>query len=496
MFKAFSFVIIMFLASCAYDPALIMSGLEHGELEELGERDIITPEEARERLLEMGWELEWFDTMDESESMLVNMYNQSRFIGYTDNIYHGIPIGESGETIAPQYFGGLKFDELGFLVVSVLPMGFDDPSTAIAIKEMLDMGIIIRQVQFNHQSISSAIGRLNSISDKAFAMGAASWGQGAENAVTVWLDPYTDEQKAIFNDFLVSNGLDPAIFLIQPAITQEMLDRRAESITIAATSAGNIIIPVSELEVSRTGIVFSLKNTTDMPFNYGSPWDLAQYEDGAWLPVPHLPGAGVLFWTSIGFSLQGGGIQQYYQSFEWHFGELPIGRYMFIRDGWLGEWSRDRESVYALVEFEITATTPTQLDSLPDDEWPVYIEVIEISDVTPTGMRVTIENISSYDIDHRAQILFIVPAEHTTVGEPWQWWNYQLPFLDFDDTMQGFGQLPAGERLEFELELGNIFGELPPGDYRLSLSLGGQASPPHPTGWAFNNDTIIEFSVM
>jgi len=489
---------LMLFTSCAYDYDFSPVGTE-GEIEEeieveFGEREIITSEDARERLLGMGWETEWLETLGMDDSMLISMYNQSRFFEYTDRIYDGRPIGASGEIIAPQYFGGLKFDEMGFLVVSVLSAGFDDYATAAAIAEMLEKGIIIRRVQFNHRTLMGTIDRLNDMIDDVFAAGASSWGMGAENAITVWLDPYTDEQKAIFNDFLIANGIDPAVILIQQAVTQEMLDWRAERVAAAAASSANLIVPVRELKVSRTGIAFSLQNTTGESFNYGSPWDLAYYENGNWLPVPHLPGAGGGDWTSIGFSLQGGGIQQYHIGFEWHFGELSPGRYMFMRDGWLGEWNPDQDSVYALVEFEITPTTPISLPPAAEEEWPVHIEVVEVSNVTSTGMNVVIENVSPYDIDNRIQIIFIVPAEHTTVGEHWEWWEHHLPFLSFDDHMQGFGYIPSGERAEFELYLGNLFGELAPGDYKISLSIGGQAAPPHPTGWAFG-DALLPFTI-
>ena len=342
--------------------------------------------------------------------------------------------------------------------------------------------------------INDAIDRLNSMAESFFAFGATSWGQGAENAVTVWLDPYTEQQKTIFNDFLLANGFDPALFIIHQAVTQEMLDLRMNYIAEATSNPANLIVLVGDVEVSRTEIAFSLENTTTSEFSYGSPWDLARYENGRWLPVTHLPGRGGGAWTSIGFSVQGGGIQQYRQNFEWHFGELPPGRYMFIRDGWLGEWNPNQDRVFALVEFEITVATPMNLPPAPEPEPRIYVEVVEVSNVTSTGMSIVIENTSPYGIDHRAQIVFLVPAEHTTVGERWEWHEHHIPFISFDDMMQAQEFIPAGERREFDIYLGNLFGELPPGNYKLDLSIGGQADPPHPHGWAFG-EALIEFTV-
>ena len=277
--------------------------------------------------------------------------------------------------------------------------------------------------------------------------------------------------------------------------TSCMPDGRVEYIATATSSLGNQIVLVSEVEVSRTEIAFSLKNTTDMEFNYGEPWDLAHYENGRWRPVPHLPGVGGAGWTSIGFSLQGGGIQQYRQHFEWHFGILPPGRYMFIREGRLNSRSPGQQHVYVLVEFEITANTPMYLPPAPEQEWPVYVEIVEISNITSTGMNIVVENVSPYGIEHRAQIIFIIPTEHATTGEPWQWpQHHHLPFLSFGDMMQAHGFIPPGESREFEIYLVNLFGELPPGSYKLDLSIGGPADPPHPGGWAFGS-ALIEFTV-
>jgi len=459
---------------------------------ELGERVIISEEEARERLLAMGWQEEQLEMFAEGNITLSNMYNQDRFREYRLYIHDHKAIGESGEIIAPQYFGGMYFDDMGFLVVSVLPAGLDHPPTATAIDEMLERGIIIRLVQFQYEDIVVTSDRLWHMRDSAFAAGATSWGQGAENAITVQLDPYTDEQKTIFNDFLITYGFNPALFLIQPAVTQEMRDWRAYSITSAIANHTNLIAHIGEVEVSRLEIGFTLENTTPYTFSYGSPWDLARFENGTWLPMTHLPGRGGNSWTSEGRSLQGGGIQHYRQPFDWFFGELPPGRYMFIRDGWLGGWNPDQPRVYALVEFEITDTTPLNLPPEPEPVWNTFLRVAEVSNVTSTGMRIVVENISSYDIDHRLHIGFLVLAEHTTTGEWWEWERHRLPNISFTGTtpIQARQFIPAGERIEFDIDLSILFGELPPGDYKVNLGMSGSVGPPHPTGGIINYEQI------
>jgi hypothetical protein len=453
----------------------------------------------RERLLEMGWEDEWLDMFVEMGISLQNMYNQARFMNAVDALMMGYPVGDSGEVIAPQYMGPIRFDDMGILNVAVLEGAFYDPASATAIYELLEMGMIVYVVAFSQQEITATFDKLHGVWELARVAGVSSWGQGAENGIIVSLDPYTPEQKEIFTAFLLEHDINPDIMLFRPAVTEEMRMFRANAVTQATQQPGDKIVPVGEVEVSRTGIAFSLENTTDEMFTYGAPWDLAFYYDGDWLPVPHLPGSGGGAWTMQAYMLQGGGIQQYRIGFGWHFGELAPGRYMFIRNGWLGEWSMDNGGVYILVEFEVTEDTMEYLPPMPEQEWISFINVVSHSDVTAYGMRVVVENTSEFDIDHRAQMIFIVPAAYAATGERWEWWNYHLPLLpmdeiDWDYLMQGEGLIPAGGTLEFEITWAPLFGELPPGDFKIDLSLGGRAHPPHPTGWAFG-DGLIAFTV-
>jgi len=487
--------VLLALAACVDIPeSAAYAAHEYGDDYEIDHEAV-----ARAGLLAQGWDEDTLDSMVADGLSLRNIYNQSRFMDAAQAIMQGEPYGPSGEVIASQYLGGIYFDELGILNVTVLAGAFNHPASVTAIDEMQAMGIIVYVVEFNQQDITAAIDRLNNMHQLAQEAGATSWGQGAENGVTIWLDPYTPEQMAIFVTFLQAHNIDPAIFIITPAVTPEMRDHRANNIAEAAAHPRDIIALVGDVEVSRTGIAFSLENRTSESFGYGAPWDLAYFYGGQWIPVTHLPGAGGGMWTMEGYDLQAGGIKSYRVNFEWFFGELAPGRYMFIRDGWLGGWSRDMPRTFAVVEFEITTATPLYLPPEPEEEWLPYLQVVSHSNVTPVGMRVVVENISAYDIDHRAQLIFIVPAEHTTTGYPWEWWEYHLPILQFegeweDHFMQGHGFIPAGGRLEFDINWEAIFGELPPGDYKIDLSIGGQAHPPHPTGWGFG-DGLIAFTV-
>ena len=429
------------------------------------------------------------------------MENQMRFSDYVDDIYSARPIGPSGEIIAPEYFGGLLFNDHGILTVQVLARAFDHPPSATAIEEMRERGIIISIVEFTYRDLMAAVNSLNLIHQRATALGATSWGLGALNRVGLQLDPYNDEQLVLFNDFLLANSFDPAMFIIEPAITPEMVTYREQSIATAVRANRNHIVPVGAATVSRTGIAFTLENRTAEEFMYGLPWDLAYYANGQWRPVEFLPGAGASGWHAIGFTLQSGGIQNYRQEWgEWRFGELGPGRYMFIREGWLGQWHEGQERIFALVEFEITPDSPAYLPPQPEEEWPNFVSLVSYGNITPDGMTVRVQNNSRYDIDHRAQIMVLIPEEDVAGANWWDWQWEQLPFLPvegywIDHLTQGQGLLPAFGELEFELDWTTVFGPLVPGDYRIVLDVGGWAHAPHPTGWVFGEAIVILFTV-
>jgi len=486
---------ILLLTSCLHD---YETGIIHEYQPAHNQADTLC---ARDQLLEMGWSEEELDSITDGGITFENILNQVRFGNFAQYIHDNQPIGPSGEIISAAYFGGIRFDDNGVLVVSVLEAAFNDSASATAIEEMRELGLIIEVVSFTYTDLIAAIDTLNDMFESVRAVGSTSWGLGGRNRVEIWLDPYTPEQKAIFNSFLQDNGLNPAMFIFSQAVTPEMREHRAAFIARAAAYPRNRIVLIGEAEVTRTGIAFSMQNLTDMEFNYGAHWDLAYYTGGNWAPLPHPPGTGGMAWPAIGFSLQGGGIQQYRQEWEWLFGPLPPGRYMFIRSGWQGQWSPDGDNTYAVVEFTVTEDSPESLPPAPDNYvWLDIIELVEYSGITPYGMTLLIENISNYDLDHRAQILFIVPQEHVTSDYWWEWQQYHIPFLPVDGywtdhVIQGEGSLPIGGQLEFTLNWENLFGPLPPGEYVIALSLGGQVHPPHPTGFASNDTLLISFRV-
>jgi len=106
----------------------------------------------------------------------------------------------------------------------------------------------------------------------------------------------------------------------------------------------------SDVRASRTNMIFSLYNSTDVDINYGAYWELARLRFGRWRPVSHIRGInrGI---PDIAYIFQAGETRQYNITWDWLFGELQNGRYMFIRR-YLNE--------YALIEFEIDASTNQQ----------------------------------------------------------------------------------------------------------------------------------------
>jgi len=91
------------------------------------------------------------------------------------------------------------------------------------------------------------------------------------------------------------------------------------------------IVLASGIELSGRGISFSLKNQTSVMHTYNDWFELAYCENDRWKPVQ------TLNWSSrasllIPQSIQGGEIVQHCIGWDYFFGELPPGRYMFVKE--------------------------------------------------------------------------------------------------------------------------------------------------------------------
>ena len=363
--------VISLLMSALFVTLLVSCGDYHTEVGNVDPPDKYVPTEefkltdgldVREQLLAMGFSEEMLASMEADEISLERIYNQSRFNEYTDRIDRGMSIGPSGYAIAREFYGGIYFDNKGILTVTVREAAFDHHDSSFAIAEMLLLGIIVKTVEFSYSELTAAMDILNNMAEKVNKSGATSWGLDTMgNRIDVRLDPYTDEQIAIFMDLLLEASINPLIIEITQAVTQEMQDARAAAFVAAAALPGDQIVLAGDIVVSRTAVAFSLENRTELMFSYGSPWDLAHFSGGRWSPVTHLPGAGGGAWNDILYQLQSGGVKEFRYEWTWRFGELPPGRYMLIISGWLGEYNVNHEAICATVEFEITTNSPASL---------------------------------------------------------------------------------------------------------------------------------------
>lgn len=351
----------LLLASCSVEEAIIQPPPYEAEAtpapavpaEPVGSIDY------RQWLLESGW---WTEEMLDSLGGGVtyeNLYNQARFAGYTDMIANFMPVGPSGMAIAEEFFAGMLFDDRGMLTVMVTHAGFNDPDTQLAIQDLEYKDIIVNRANFTVAELLAVSDALWDNWGRASEMGLSSTGHGAENAVTLWLDPYSHGHIEALQDFLLEIGVDPQMVRFEPAVTQEMVDWRANAIAAAMASPSDQIVLYGDVTVSQTGIIFTLINNSDWEFSYGSPFDLAYYAQGQWRPVPWLPGAGGIVWTAEGMSLPSGSIDTSHQAWDRWFGELPPGRYAFIREGSLvefagGNWYTYQENVAVVFEFYVT----------------------------------------------------------------------------------------------------------------------------------------------
>ena len=344
--------IMLLLVACTYEMEYLLGDIPTALLE--------SPS-AKEQLLEMGWSRQELDSILESGISFENIINQGRFMGYAQKINDNLPIGDSGAVIRHDYFGGIFFNDDGMLVVSVLPEAFDDAASYTAIEEMREIGIIVETVEFSYRDLMGVLNALNAMIDDIFhgdeRSSVTSWGMGADNRITVYLHPYNEAEIARFR----AEIMDSPMIRFVPRFTDELFQFRMQNITDAIHAAEDRFTVVGEPRISRSGIIFELKNQAGRDFYHGTQFDMAVYEDGEWLPVDFAPGYSG-FWTRPLFILQSGGTQEFREDWNWMFGELPPGRYLFIREGWLQGGNPRDDSTAVLVEFTITEYCPVNLE--------------------------------------------------------------------------------------------------------------------------------------
>ena len=227
------------------------------------------------------------------------------------------------------------------------------------IEEMHEIDNFIETVEFSYDDLMAVFYALRDMEDAIFhdpRSSVSGWGLGGNN-ITVYLHPYNEAEIARF----MAEFIDSPMILFEPMFRDEYLQIRVQNLTDAFNAAEDRLTVVGEPRISRTGMVFELKNQADRDFRHGLQFDMAVYHDGEWLPVDFAPGYSG-FWILPGFILQSGGTKIYHEEWNRMFGELPPGRYMFIRGGHLQGDNPREDGIYKLVEFTITEDCPVYLE--------------------------------------------------------------------------------------------------------------------------------------
>lgn len=135
---------------------------------------------------------------------------------------------------------------------------------------------------------------------------------------------------------------------------------------LTAGASSRAIVPAGKVQVSRTAITFMSRNRSLRVFDHGDVWELAHYVNGTWQPVPHTPGEYNVFRLSLGGGF--GVLPRTWwpdtKRLDFMHGELPPGRYMFIRRHFRSHddnWGRYFNYEYMMFEFTINENTPISL---------------------------------------------------------------------------------------------------------------------------------------
>jgi len=352
IFTAIALVILAACTSIQTGVGVVDNALP-GELEQIGGNEPMDDLFIRERFREKGFTDAEIDSMIASGVRMELILIQDYYVEYLEKIAEHEPLGPSGEIISPEYYGGSYFDDYGVLTIMVLDEAYNHAASAVAIAEMSELGIKIKSALFSEIDLKAALDTFNHMDKRMLMAGVTNWDiDTIENRVYVDLDPYTDEQIAIFQDLLRDTPIKPAMIDVRPAVTRD------EAIASAIQSPSDKVFLYGDVEVSRTGISFFLENRADLPF-CGEPWDLVCYTDAGWMPVSLQPERCSYMWVNqIGSTPQGYSIIECRIDLN---NELPLGRYIYILDGWLGDLHMWQETIYVLVEFVVTEDSPEYL---------------------------------------------------------------------------------------------------------------------------------------
>ena len=155
---------------------------------------------------------------DEEQTLIWNAYvdsihgedymqNQRNSNAAIDVLYASFPTNRNGETIYPDYYGGVYMDDNGNLVVLVVGSAASNVEPVLHSIALND-GVSIRETEFSYNEIMSTIDFLRSrlldeTGTNAIArdLGITSWGFGVEEGifkVRVGLKDYSNEQIALF----------------------------------------------------------------------------------------------------------------------------------------------------------------------------------------------------------------------------------------------------------------------------------------------------------
>jgi len=283
----------------------------------------------------------------------------------------------------------------------------------------------------------------------------------------LFIDPQkTDEFEELRIEFDVFTQRD--MILHRDSLRQKYLD-----FILSGPTSDNIILS-GAVDVSQTGIAFSLENRSREEYVYGEQWDLVQSKDGLLQYVP--PIIDNYGWVSILNTLRSGGIQRYEMQWEWLFGKLTPGRYAWIREySPASEYplpDRRFTKEYVVVVFVISDDTPEALAVTEDPH--NFLRLTEYRNITNSGITVFLENVS--DLDLRIH-MYVGSIIHDGL-----WLEEAEDFFWPDYDTWAWETLPGNSNKQFRLDWSLSHGRLPPGEYDLIIVIFGSAPRPHPTG--------------
>ncbi len=215
-------------------------------------------------------------------------------------------------------------------------------------------------------------------------------------------------------------------------------------------------IAIKAENITPTGLILRFTQAGDKPegeLQTGMPYTLEQKTADGWEPVKALQDD--IFWTSQAYMILSGGVTDLQTDWESLYGSLPAGEYRISKEVQLLRAPGDYDTNTYYAEFTVDET------KTETDDWGITLAV---QDVTKTGLRLIItQSGDKPEGELQTGSPFVLERKNE---DKWEKAKFAVKG-DIAWTSIAY-MISLGQENIFDIAWSNLYGELNPGEYRIS----------------------------